>query len=177
MDLREDECYLACKQESSSVAVLLWPRGVKFSIDKEVKERLTQFSREYHVFLRRVSDLPHAIDIVTEIKRSYTIMYLELHGIGTAISLGWPGQILRHGLDRDQLKQLFSLLDPHATIVTLACQNGKGMVDYFADIARGHLIIGHTGDLKHLAIKIRSLKPVVIKCYRYNVDITVSKLL
>lgn len=117
------------------------------------------------------------MDIVIQITQHYKIIYLELNGIGTSKSLSWPGQILRVDLNRKELTQLFSYLQPEATIATLGCQNGSGLIDYFSQLAPSHLIIGHTGtDLEQLNIKVGSLKPLVITCHRYNVDITKTKV-
>lgn len=173
MELHADEYYVPCKHQTQEAAVLLWPSRLE---DEDIQKRLIHYSRTYHVFLKRVRNLEDAIDICKLIKQNHKIKYLEFHGIGTATSIEWAGQILRVGLDQKQLSELFNLLESDATIVTLASQNGKGMVDYFAELAKGHLVIGHTGDLTPLTVKVKSLKPLVIRCYRYNIDITATKL-
>jgi hypothetical protein len=177
MALRTDECYHSCTHISDTVAILLWPPSL--SINNDLQKRMTTLSREHHVYLRRVINLQQAIDIVDELKQTYKIMYLELHGIGTPTSICWPDQILWVGLNKDILSQLFNLLEPNACILTLSQQNGteikssNNMVQYFSQIAKGRCVIGHTSnDLEHLTVKVRALNPVIVTCHRYNVDVT-----
>lgn len=181
---KSNEQHVPCHKYSNYAAVILFPddNDPIFELgDIDLQQRLKYMAREYHVYLKRVCNLNEAISVTRNIKMQYNIGYLELGGHGSATSLAWPDQILQVGYNKEQLFELFSLLEFGAPIMTLSCFNGKkikgdNFLDFLAKIARGHQVIGtKCANGKHLKLKLSSARPFIIEYTRGNTNVTVIK--
>ena len=182
---KHNEQYIPCMRYSDEAIVILYPDNndpTFSSYDVDLQKRMKYMTHVYHVFLKRVSTLREAINVVSEIKKKYKICEINLGGHGTATTLHWPSTTLKVNKDETDLRELFSMLEPNAPILTLSCQNGKkiqgkNMLQYIAGIAKGHRVIGTTcNNGKHLRLKLTSPKPLNIKYTCNGRDVTSTEI-
>jgi hypothetical protein len=180
--VRFNEVYIPCKKSTTLAAVILFPDDDDPTFDSDdvdLKKRMDYMAREYHVFLKRVSSLEAAINILSDIRLIYDIGHLELGGHGTATSISWPDYTICVNKDADIIKLMMDMLEADAVIMTLSCYNGLGhnnILDYLAKIAKGHRVIGvNCANSKHLSLKVSCARPFKVKYKCGNRNVTVIK--